>query len=188
MSYYPGEPGYGSVFANWGPTKSYKKEGRNWNTNWMRHNFTREGRGSGMGSTRRLAAKWQRSKYYDYTQRLTYGGSSPFNRNAPKFAKTPLVGPTALAANRILNYTGMNRYERMVLGSLLGHTFGDPFINATEPYLGELGMEWLKPPVGPIFPVPLGVGERTRTMFGGSWFPKTRRKKKRNSRRRRRRY
>ena len=183
MAYYPGEPGYGSVFSSFGgmfgPTKSQRgatpTEGRGWNTNWMRYNLTREGRGSGYGRARWTSA-WLRNRY-----------QKTIERGERHLFRTPVVGPAYKAGKRLNSqvddwldrelshvpwYRKMSRTKRAMLrNSMKGWVF--------ERATGPQGLDFFdffpSGSPGPSIPVP-------KFLTRSQWFPK---KKRRRSRKRR---
>lgn len=179
MPFYGGglhEPGAGSLYGSfsgstYGPTsgkrkREYKREGRGWNTNWMRYDFTREGRSSGYGPTKWTSA-WLRERYRHALERMervpyigpTYKVGKKVNKQVDEWLDREL--------SHVPGYAGMSTKKRALLrNSLKGWAF--------ERITGPQGLElfdfypsgW---PVGPSLPVP-------RFLSRGKWFTRKRRK------------
>lgn len=133
--------------------RRYTREGRGWNTNWMRYNFTREGRGAGPGSTRRLATTWMLRKYKKSLERgldripggrkarvTTQAANRKLNRTLDKELGQTVPGYSKMSARkRALIRNGIKGYVLEML---------------TSPILEKAGFEWWPDlPVGPSIPM-----------------------------------
>lgn len=148
-SFEPGG-GYGGLGGNY--RRRYTREGRGWNTNWMRYNFTREGRGAGMGSTRRLATSWMLRRYKKKLEAgvdrvpggrkarvVTQATNRKVNRTLDKELNQSIPGYSQMSAKkRALIRNGIKGYVLEML---------------TSPLLEKAGFEWWPDlPVGPSVP------------------------------------
>lgn len=185
MPFYGGglhEPGAGSLYGSftgstYGPTsgrrrRTFKREGRGWNTTWMRYNLTREGRSAGYGP-KKWGSAWVRNKYRHALERVD---RLPWIGGGIKHAKRANARIDRTIDNELRNVPGYSRMtarQRMLLRNGLK---GWLFETGTSPGLDRMGWGWFPDlPVGPSVPLP-------RSLTGSNWFPK---KKRRKSRRRR---
>lgn len=187
MPFYGGglhEPGAGSLYGSfsgstYGPTsgrrkRTYKREGRGWNTNWMRYNITREGRASGYGNIKSIRSAWLKGRYQkamDRVDRLPYigGGIRHVKRANARIDRT-----IDNELRNIPGYAVLTARQKMLLRNGLK---GWLFETATSPGLDRIGWGWFPDlPVGPSVPLP-------RSLTGSDWFPKKRRKFRRRNRR-----
>lgn len=167
------EPGgYGGLGG--GPI-GYKREGRGWNTNWMRYNMTREGRGSGYGpgGWKSVRAHWLKGRYQkamDRLERTPYIG--PAYRGAKKVNKN-IDNAIDRELSHIPGYAKVSARQRMLIRNGLK---GWLFETVTSPGLDKMGWGWFPDlPVGPSVPLP-------KSLTRSRWF--NRRKRYYNRRRR----